>query len=48
MIGIAISILICSAISVALAIPWVRAIDKSKDDPKYQNHKNDPDYWEWP
>lgn len=32
----------------ALTIPWVRAIGKRKDDPEWQEHKDDPDYWGWP
>lgn len=34
--------------AIVIAIPWVRAIEKRKDDPKWQEHKDDPDYWGWP
>lgn len=35
-------------ISCLLAIPWVNAIDRSMNDPEWQEHKDDPDYWDWP
>lgn len=43
-----IAIAICTAISVVLAKVWVHFLDKCKDDPEYQKHKDDPDYWDWP
>lgn len=35
-------------VAIAIAIPWVRAIEKRKNDPEWQEHKDDPDYWGWP
>lgn len=32
----------------AIVIPWVNGIEKLKDDPEWQEHKDDPDYLEWP
>lgn len=26
----------------------IRAIIKQADDPEWQEHKDDPDYWDWP
>ncbi len=46
--GIVIAILISFAISIPIAILWVHGIDKMKDDPEWQEHKDDPDYWDWP
>lgn len=43
-----ISFLVCLLIAVLIAIPWVNAIGKRKDDPEWQEHKDDPDYWDWP
>ena len=42
------AILISLAISVPVAIIWVNGIDKARDDPEWQEHKDDPDYWDWP
>lgn len=41
-------ILIELAIATAVAIIWANGIDKMKDDPEWQEHKDDPDYWDWP
>lgn len=46
--GYLVGIIFSLVFSVALTIPWVRAIDKRKDDPEWQEHKDDPDYWGWP
>lgn len=35
-------------LAAAIVIPWVRAIDKQTKDPEWQEHKDDPDYWDWP
>jgi hypothetical protein len=35
-------------IAAAIAIPWVRAIEKQSNDPEWLEHKDDPDYWDWP
>lgn len=43
-----IGILASLLISCLLTIPWVNAIDKQMNDPEWQEHKDDPDYWEWP
>lgn len=43
-----IAILIELAIVIPVVIIWVRAIDKRKRDPEWQEHKDDPDYWDWP
>lgn len=43
-----IAILIELAIVIPVVIIWVRAIDKRKQDPERQEHKDDPDYWDWP
>lgn len=43
-----IAILIELAIVIPIVIIWVRAIDKRKQDPEWQEHKDDPDYWDWP
>lgn len=34
--------------AIVIVIPWVRAIEKRKNDPEWQEHKDDPDYWGWP
>ena len=36
------------AIVIVIAILWANAIDKQKNDPEWQEHKDDPDYWDWP
>ena len=46
--GIVVAIVISAVIAVAITIPWVNSIDKMKHDPEWQEHKDDPDYWEWP
>lgn len=46
--GYLVAIIVSLAFAVVLTIPWVRAIDKRKDDPEWQEHKDDPDYWGWP
>lgn len=43
-----IALAICLLIATGIAIPWVNAIDKRKNDPEWQEHKDDPDYWGWP
>lgn len=43
-----IALAVCLPIAIAIAIPWVNAIDKRKNDPEWQEHKDDPDYWGWP
>lgn len=45
---IAVVALAALAIVVAISILWVRAIDRQMDDPEWQEHKDDPDYWDWP
>lgn len=40
--GIIILLVLCAAI----AVPWVRGIERTKDE--YLEHKDDPDYWDWP
>ena len=46
--GIVIAILISIAVSLPISFLWVHGIDKMKDDPEWQEHKDDPDYWDWP
>lgn len=41
-----IALLICLPIAIGIAIPWINAIDKAMHDPEWQEHKNNPDYWE--
>nr|UWG90053.1 MAG: hypothetical protein [Bacteriophage sp.] len=43
-----IAVLVCLPIAIGIAIPWVNAIDKQMKDPEWQQHKDDPDYWDWP
>ena len=37
-----------AVLAFSITIPWVNAIDKMKNVPEWQEHKDDPDYWEWP
>lgn len=46
--GIIVALEIELPIAIAISIAWVKAIDKAKDDPEWQQHKDDPDYWDWP
>lgn len=46
--GILVAIAISLVISLVIVIPWVNGLDKMKDDPEWQKHKDDPDYWDWP
>ncbi len=46
--GIVVAIVLSTAIAVAIAIPWVNAIDKMKNDPEWREHEDDTDYWDWP
>lgn len=43
-----IGIAVCIAAAVGISIPWVHTIDKQTKDPDWQQHKDDPDYWDWP
>lgn len=43
-----IAIVISLAVSILITIPWVNAINRTKNDPEWQEHKDDPDYWDWP
>lgn len=43
-----VAIIVSVLLAVSLSIPWVNAIDKRMHDPEWQEHKDDPDYWEWP
>ena len=46
--GIVVSLLISGVIAVAIKIRGVNDFEKIKNDPEWQEHKDDPDYWEWP
>lgn len=46
--GYLVAILISAGVALAVAIPWVNAIDKQMNNPEWQEHKDDPDYWDWP
>lgn len=46
--GYVVAFLISGVIAAAIAIPWVNAIDKAKNDPEWKKHRDDPDYWDWP
>lgn len=46
--GYAVAIIVSVVLSVAITIPWVNVIDKQKNDPEWQEHKDDPGYLEWP
>lgn len=46
--GYVVAAIVSLAFSVLLTIPWVRAIEKRENDPEWQEHKDDPDYWDWP
>ncbi|MCD7891586.1 MAG: hypothetical protein LUG26_07575 [Ruminococcus sp.] len=46
--GWLVAICIGLAIAVPIAILWAKAIDRMKDDPEWKEHKDDPDYWDWP
>lgn len=41
-----IGILVVLIVSCLIAIPWVNAIDRSLNDPEWQEHKDEPDYWD--
>lgn len=43
-----IAFLVSLPIAVVISVLWVNAIDKMMDDPEWQQHKDDPDYWDWP
>lgn len=42
------AILIILAATTVISVIWVKGIDDMMKDPEWQEHKNDPDYWEWP
>lgn len=46
------SILLCIVVILVIVVPvsivWANGIEKMKDDPEWQKHKDDPDYWDWP
>lgn len=46
--GAVIAILVMLPIIIGVSVIWVNAIDKQMDDPEWQQHKDDPDYWDWP
>lgn len=46
--GTVMVILIMLLVVIVISVLWVNAIDKAKDDPEWQQHKDDPDYWDWP
>ena len=46
--GIVVAILISGVSAVAKTILWLTAMPIIKNDPEWQEHKDDPDYWEWP
>lgn len=46
--GALIAIAVLLPIVTVVAILWVNAIDRRTNDPEWQEHKDDPDYWGWP
>ncbi len=36
----------CTLVAVAIAVPWANALERTAEE--WKEHRNDPDYWDWP
>lgn len=44
--GIVVAILLAVIVAVPVSVLWVHGIDQMKNNPEWQKHRNDPDFWE--
>lgn len=43
-----IAIAVQAPVALIIAVLWVNTLERQKNNPEWQKHKDDPDYWDWP